>query len=1075
MRMTTHTLYALLIATTAISMTGCLSIDDFVHKHEVTPPEPTTPERPSGGITDIDPPPEGETQQPSGSQGIEDGKTDEDDPNYTPGGITTVETFDVTRITPSTGSTQGGYTIQIQGRQFDSETTVIFGGTASPLTRNMSRYVLRTLVPAGHKGCVDVIVTNGKQEQKVLEDGFCYTEELSITAVEPSRAVANEVTPVMIYGNGFDETMSFYARCGGEIRKMLDTVIYEDHVEAILPTLPPGTVDILVSTPSAHITQKKAITLLPELTVQDVDPHVLLAGEKATLTVTGSGFDTNPLSMLVGSVKAPASITTNTQLSSTLIMPAAGCYDLVLFDDLRQSHIKKAVYVLDETDDLALVGLFPTSAPIEGGQTTLIGTAFSQEMPVSFGSQPAEIIAQTEHTWDVLVPSVSEPQTVDVSVGDQTLENAFTYYIVPRFSDITPATGKADDTVVIHGKNFDDTLRVFADQYEATQVTVTSDTTATVTMPTSSGRAKITAIQNDNRYDTHLTFNYTETPVLYGASPSQIPVIGGSTIALYGEGYSDAYSLYIADTLVSDVQWESPNYATFIAPEHTLGDYTIELRDADGHTVASTPIKYYEPGGLNTHLSGTRLEGRINVTVLTVNTNKAIANADVFVGTSSSASTLLHETTNAFGQVSFESDKLVGTQILYACAPNHSCNSIQFFNAQDVTIYLEDWDEDSSSSSTITPPPPPPPSDNSTINPIDITVIKPAEDSYITGKVSGFGKVTLESDPNVVRAARVLQSQLGPYNNTSNTDNVLIFEENGTYKLKARRGDVALGLVCGLYNTVTGTFDPRYFGVRTGLYVTNGVTLTADLTCPLPLNQTQSIKMLNIPEGQTSRALSATAYLNLGNYGYIGGFMTGTSQTDLVVITRVPPLRDALAGATLALQTSLTVDNAYRGTIYSYDIEKNNTTVEVGPIVSLPIFDLLPEDNYYTTSTSTVLHNGNGFMKRGRITWHTPRPEYVDFYALTIRGYYSNSTELLWQFYLPGNATSAEFPALDYTRNNEQPRYVYITLTAYKSIFEVYDFNQFSTLDTKAAYVDSSASTTLYIPWESYDTPSTND
>ena len=1063
---------ALLIAAASLSLTGCINLDDYIRRHEVTPSEPTTPQKPEGEITIVDPPPEGEPVQPGGSQGIEGGE--EDDPNGNSGGIVAIEKFDVTGITPSQGATDGGYTVQIQGKQFDEHTTVQFGATPSPLTRNMSRYVLRSLVPSGHRGCVDVTVMQGDGAKKTLEKAFCYTETLALTEAKPDFAVEHAVTPVRLRGRGLEEKISIYARSGGETRRMTDVVFYGDYVEAILPDLPPGPVDILVSTPTGHSELAGALTILPELSIQAVTPNVLRAGQKTSLDMTGRGFLAAPVNLLAGTVSAKATPVSDTHLSASVTLPFPGCYDLVLFDDLRQSRLDKGLYVVDDTDVPMLHGIMPDHAPIEGGTATLVGTQIPENAEIYLGALRAEVVSRSEHGVEIQVPPVSSPQTVHVSAGDMTLENAFTYYAVPRFSSLTPDSGHAGDTVILTGANFNDTLRVFSGPYEVTEISVTNATRASLVMPAGSGSTRLTAIQDGVTADTRMTFQYLDAPAIFGLTPARIPVIGGSTVAMHGEGFSEALSLYVADTLVTAVDWKTPNYATFVSPPHATGDVSVELKDSQGQTVARTSVEYYEPGGLNTHLSGNRLEGRLNVTVLTVNTNKVIPDADVYVGTSAQPADMLHKKTNASGQASFESELLTGSQILYACAPQYSCNTIQTFNAQDVTIYLESWAEEENSSTSTPPPPTPPPDNNPTINPIDVTVLKPAEDSFITGKVSGFGKVALESDPNVIRAAKVIQSQLGPYTNTNSTDTVLILDENGTYRIKARRGDVALGLVCGLYNKLTGAFDPRYFGIRTGLYITNGVTLTADLTCPLPLNQTQSIKMLNIPDAQSSRLLSSAAYLNLGNFGYLGGFMTGTSETDLVVITRVPPLRENLEGVTLALQTSLILDNTYRGTIYSYDVPKTGTTVEVGPVVSMPVFDPLPDENYHKTATNTVMHNGEALLRRGVITWKTPHPEHVDFYAVTIRGYYAASTKLLWQFYLPGNATSIEFPERDYLYDNASPNYIYVTLTAYKSIFDAYDFNAFSTLDTKSAYVDSSASTSLYIPWETYPAPSSD-
>lgn len=1059
--------FSICLICASLSLSACFDMDKYVNYDHVTidpdeNPEPgETPENPT---EEIDPGEGGDIVRPGGSHGIEDGDEDID---TDPGGIGVVESFAATQVNPSRGRGTGGYAIQVRGTKFLRTDRVFIGAQESPQTVFVSDYVLRATVPAGHTGCVDVAVERGDGSERVtLEGAFCYTEDLDIASVEPNLAVSGEVTPVVIKGSGFEDEMSLYARSGDEIRPMIDVVRTGDVIEAVLPSLASGPIDIIVNTASDDETVEGAITLMPALGISSVTPSVIAANAPETVTVAGTGFGESVLSVRIGATSQTISSQSENELKVTVAPMASGCYDLVAYDALRQKRVEQALYVIEASDEVYLAGVVPARGPLEGNQVTVLGR-MPETGDVTFGAQKAEVVSRDALSWTVTVPAVTAPQSVDVTIGELTLSGAYTYVSAPTADDIAPSHGTASTTVTLTGSGFDETLRVFADQFEGGDVVVLDEHTASFTMPSGSGNAKISLMQHGERYETGLVYRYEEETKIYEVSPNELSKIGGSTVTVYGKGFAASSSIKIDDEMMNHVEWIHPGKLQFTSQAHEAGPASLTLLDKDGQVQDTADVLFYEPAGISTHLSGGTLEGRMNVTVLTVSTNEIIPGATVYVG--SNKDDFISGTTNAQGQVHFEDESLRGTQLVYACHTGYSCNTIQSFNARDVTIYLEKWEP--ATSSTIETPPPPPPDDGSSINPIDVTVTHLAKESYITGKVSGFDKIDLDTanDGNIVRAAYVIQSQLGPYTGSYNTDDVyLLFNENDTYKVRARKGNVAMGLVCGLYNTASGSFDPRYFGIRTGLYVTNDVTLTADLDCPLPLNQTQSIKMLNLPQGQTSTQLTSSAFINLGNHGYLGGFMKGTSYNDLVIITKVPPLRGPLEGTSLALQTQLYFDASYSGSFYSYNVEKTDTPVEVGPLVSLPKFDTLPEEFYYASAgNQTSLHNGKALMQRGSITWSVKNPEYVDFYELTIKGYFNAyGTMLFWQSYMPGNATSVEFPDReDYTVEGQEPTGILVTLTAYKSLRDGYDFNSFSTLDTKYSSVDSSAATSLYIPW----------
>jgi hypothetical protein len=132
---------------------------------------------------------------------------------------------------------------------------------------------------------------------------------------------------------------------------------------------------------------------------------------------------------------------------------------------------------------------------------------------------------------------------------------------------------------------------------------------------------------------------------------------------------------------------------------------------------------------------------------------------------------------------------------------------------------------------------------------------------------------------------------------------------------------------------------------------------------------------------------------------------------------------------------------------YSYDNPITSSILEVGPAAPIPRF--LTEDDEDILST-------------GSIAWTVEYPKNVDFYQLTVTMYSSAGRQLLYQFYLPGSATSAEFPTYHKWPDDNSGQ-LYIQLTAYKSIRDGFDFNLFSTAELRYNYIHSSASETLVI------------
>lgn len=1036
------------------SISGCLSVDDFIKIEQQEAPEPSKPVNPETP-QDPDDPAE-EQNNPSGSGGVtpstpEDSESNPEDGDTSQGGqITIPETLSLELISPSSGDFRGGYEVRVHGKVLDKTGTVQFGSIASPSQIYVNSNVVRAVVPEGKPGCVDVFWTQG-DETLTLKDGFCYTEDIDITSVAPDKAAVNTAVEIEISGSGFDETThAFVKDSSGTSLPLADMhVVSSTKITGLLPVLKPGKASISVIDSDGRDELIDALELLPQIGIDTIEPAVVQAMKSEQIVIAGTGFIDDTIFRIGGQTAAVSEISSS---SAVITAPplAAGSYDLVAMDSWRQIRLDKAIHYYEDTGEPQIIAAVPNTGITQGGSTVEI---LGKDLPIYgssfFDTSGAAILARSNHKWLVETPA-HEAGIVNISVGKYKLKNGFTYIRGEdgfSASSITPghAVVSDDTTVEIVGAGFNERLQVSFGPWMSEQVTVKDSSHAVVKVPKGVGTVPVQLSQG--LQSAQLSFTYDENVAVTGITPDQSVLTGSTLIEIHGTGFTPDMAVVI-DGKEYETTYVSPGLITFSAPAHEVGTDTVSVKCSDGSVCAETELTWFNPSGINTSASGGKINGELHVTVLTVETAVPIPNATVYIGTDLDSS--ITGKTDENGRVSFFDSRLVDAQIIVACAPEHSCNTIQPINASNITLFLEDWHaNDSSGESSDIDMTPPTPSDGDIINPIVVTMPYEPQDPYFKGTVGSFGKVELVSNPNLVKAGLVMQSALSPYMMSYSRDDVyLILEEGGEYSIKARKGDVALALVCGLYNKDTGGFQPKYIGVKRHQFVNDGSIIENHLECPIPLNQKQPVKLLDAPLHSGPNVVHATSYLFFGSEGYLGGFMTGTSDTDYVVVTQMPPLVDELSEATFAFTVGAYTDMASPSTVFNeYNVIPSEQTLEVGPAAPIPVF--------HTQETEDILKTGN-------IQWSVEYPQNVDFYSLVIRSYSSAGANLLYQFYLPGNATSAEFPTI-YQWKEDKSEQLYISLTAYKSVREGFDFNRFTTGDTRWNYIHSSASSSLII------------
>jgi hypothetical protein len=177
----------------------------------------------------------------------------------------------VSAVSPSDGATAGGDRVTITGHDFTGATAVSFGGVPAQSFTVDSDSSITAVSPAGAVGLVDVSVTTpGGQSPVSAADRFTYVPRPVVTSVSPARGATGGGTSVTITGH--DLTGATAVSFGGQPARGFG-VVSDTVITAVSPALPPGTVDVTVTTAGGQSTTGTAdhftypeVCVVPKLT-----------------------------------------------------------------------------------------------------------------------------------------------------------------------------------------------------------------------------------------------------------------------------------------------------------------------------------------------------------------------------------------------------------------------------------------------------------------------------------------------------------------------------------------------------------------------------------------------------------------------------------------------------------------------------------------------------------------------------------------------------------------------------------------------------------------------------------------
>jgi hypothetical protein len=278
----------------------------------------------------------------------------------TPADLFAYSTPVIDSIVPNAGPPAGGTVVTINGENFTTGATVMFGPNVVPSVF-VSPLQIEATAPPGLAGMVDVRVTTPQGQSAISDnDHFTYTNGPIIAGLNPASGPTSGGIPIVITGTNFaaGATVMFGT-------KLSDAVNFNSatQITALLPTTgTPGVIDVKVTTaggtsPVSTLSKFTYTATVPVIAA--IVPNKAQTVGGAKIEISGSGFlgVSCPAGVKFGTAVA-TSCTVNSDSSITAIAPA-NVPGLTFLTVTSSSG----------TSDIAQNFTYVSSAPGSGGDT----------------------------------------------------------------------------------------------------------------------------------------------------------------------------------------------------------------------------------------------------------------------------------------------------------------------------------------------------------------------------------------------------------------------------------------------------------------------------------------------------------------------------------------------------------------------------------------------------------------------------------------------------------------------------------------------------------------------------------
>ena len=534
----------------------------------------------------------------------------------------------ITGVSPGTATLSGGTPITITGSNFTNVTSVLVGNTPALNVSVTSPTTISAIAPSqSTAGQVDVrVITTAGTSSTSAADTLIYTTPVlppAVTGLSVSSGSTAGGNSVTLIGTNFANVSSIHV---GSTLVSTYTVNSTSSLTLVMPAaVSAGAVDVTVTNSAG------TSGLSPADQYTYVSPAPVVSGLSVTsgystggtpVTITGLNL-AGATAVWFGSLAA-TSFRLNSPTSITANSPAApvGMVEITVQTPNGISATSAADRFTYLTPPPTVTGLSVTSGLITGGTTVVIsGTQLPTATGVLFGTLPAASYTINANGTITAVSPAAGLGPVDVQVVSSTgtsivtADDRFLYVnppaIVSSLSQSTGSTG-GGDIITLTGSRFLGATDLLFGSTPAPSFTVSSDGTIVATTPThSAGTVDVTVVNSSGTSATSAATRYNFLTTAIGgaagipATPnvSGLPVIngldtvggttaGGTTVRLYGTGFTPTTKILFGTVPAPSFQLVSDNELLATAPAQPAGTLNITVQTPAGSSTPTTASQF---------------------------------------------------------------------------------------------------------------------------------------------------------------------------------------------------------------------------------------------------------------------------------------------------------------------------------------------------------------------------------------------------------------------------------------------------------------------------------------------------
>jgi hypothetical protein len=574
----------------------------------------------------------------------------------------------INSISPNTGTTAGGTSVQIFGQYFTGATAVTIGGTAVTSFTVVSDSQINATTgahAAGNGLSVQVTTQYGTgSSSSAAGNSALYNYGVpppTVASVSPNTGPTGGNQTVTITGTYFTGVTG--ATFGGVAATGLSAPTCDVNnvctMTAVTPAHASGYVNVAV-TASVNGTSQTGVG--PNAYSYASSPPTVTAITPATgsttggtqVTITGTNFNGTP-QVTIGGVAASQVTVVNSTTISAVTPAGTGTNVPVVVTTSFGSNTPANIfsYAAPVTPPQAaptLTSVSPAFGPSQGKTpVTIKGTNLTGATQVTFGGAAAtSVVVVDAQTITALTPPGTVGPAVDVVVTTPatstttqtaTLPGAYTYVnAAPTVTAVLPNSGTVNGgtVVTVTGTNFvNGATTVTFGGIAATNVTFVTSTTLLATTPANAtpGAVDVAATTTFGTGTGTKLFTYVtqSAPTVTTISPASGNTAGGTQVKINGTNFSGATSVMIGGSAATFVTVISATQINATTPAHAapgvvdvvvttpagtgtgtgLFTYVASAPTVTGITPTNGPIA----GGTAVTITGTNFTGATSITI----------------------------------------------------------------------------------------------------------------------------------------------------------------------------------------------------------------------------------------------------------------------------------------------------------------------------------------------------------------------------------------------------------------------------------------------------------------------------